>query len=103
MDDVTRGRLIISGALLTLFLSPDGVRGQVPTPPVASFKSGVDLVRIAAVVRDPKGRFVVDLTARDFEVVDGGQTRPIADLQADIAPVSVAGLLDVCGTMERHL
>jgi Ca-activated chloride channel family protein len=61
------------------------------------------MVRIAAVVRDPKGRFVLDLTARDFEVVDGGQTRPIADLQADIAAVSVAVLFDVSGSMEGHL
>ena len=61
------------------------------------------MVRIAAVVRDNKGRFVVDLTARDFEVVDGGQTRPIADLQQDLAAISVAVLFDVSGSMEGHL
>jgi Ca-activated chloride channel family protein len=103
MVDVTRGQLIIGGAFLSLFLSADGVRGQVPTPPVATFKAGVDMVRIAAVVRDNKGRFVLDLTARDFEVVDGGQTRPIADLQQDLAAISVAVLFDVSGSMEGHL
>ena len=61
------------------------------------------MVRIAAVVRDGKGRFVRDLTARDFEVVDGGQTRPITDLQPDIAGVSIAILFDVSGSMEGHL
>ena len=50
---------------------------------MAAFKASVDMVRIAAVVRDRKGRFVQDLTARDFEVLDGGQTRPISDLQHD--------------------
>ena len=50
-----------------------GAQGQAPA--VAAFKSSVDMVRIAAVVRDQKGRFVQDLTARDFEVLDGGQTR----------------------------
>ena len=100
---MTRGKLIIGGAVLTLFLSADGVKGQVPVPPVASFKSSIDMVRIAAVVRDGKGRFVRDLTARDFEVVDGGQTRPIADLQPDIAGISVAILFDVSGSMEGHL
>jgi Ca-activated chloride channel family protein len=55
------------------------------------------------VVRDNKGRFVLDLTARDFEVVDGGQTRPIADLQKDLAAISVAVLFDVSGSMEGHL
>jgi Ca-activated chloride channel homolog len=103
MVDVTRGKLIIGGALLSLFLTPDGVTGQVPTPPIATFKAGVDMVRIAAVVRDNKGRFVLDLTARDFEVVDGGQTRPIADLQKDLAAISVAVLFDVSGSMEGHL
>jgi VWFA-related protein len=43
------------------------------------------------------------LTARDFEVVDGGQTRPIADLQADIAGISIAILFDVSGSMEGHM
>jgi Ca-activated chloride channel homolog len=79
---VTRGQLIIGGAFLSLVLSADGV---------------------AAVVRDNKGRFVLDLTARDFEVVDGGQTRPIADLQKDLAAISVAVLFDVSGSMEGHL
>jgi Ca-activated chloride channel homolog len=100
---MTRGKLIIGGAVLTLFLSADGVKGQVQVPPVASFKASIDMVRIAAVVRDGKGRFVRDLTARDFEVVDGGQTRPIADLQPDIAGISVAILFDVSGSMEGHM
>jgi Ca-activated chloride channel family protein len=100
---MTRGKLIIGGAALTLFLSADGAKGQVPVPPVASFKASIDMVRIAAVVRDGKGRFVRDLTARDFEVVDGGQSRPIADLQADIAGISIAILFDVSGSMEGHM
>jgi len=61
------------------------------------------MVRIAAVVRDAKGRFVRDLTARDFEVLDAGQHRPISNLQNDLAGVSVAVLFDVSGSMEGHL
>jgi Ca-activated chloride channel family protein len=60
-------------------------------------------VRIAAVVRDHKGRFVQDLKARDFEVMDDGRTRPISDLQADVAGISVAVLFDVSGSMEGRL
>jgi Ca-activated chloride channel family protein len=100
---VTRGKLIIGGALLTLSLATRGVKAQAPVPPAAAFKSSVDLVRIAAVVRDQKGRFVQDLTARDFEVLDGGQTRAITDLQKDLAGVSVAVLFDVSGSMEGHM
>ncbi len=100
---MTRGKLIIGGTALTIFLGSGGARAQGQNPPVAAFKSSVDMVRIAAVVRDGKGRFVQDLTARDFEVMDGGQARPIADLQRGLTGVSVAVLFDVSGSMEGHL
>lgn len=74
-----------------------------PQAPVATFRSSVDLVRINAVVRDRKGRFVTDLTSRDFEVFDGGISRPITDFRRDEAGVSVAMLFDVSGSMEASL
>jgi Ca-activated chloride channel family protein len=67
---------------------------------VATFRSNIDLVRVSAVVRNKKGRFVQDLTARDFEVLDGDEKRPITDCQRDVAGISVALLLDVSGSME---
>ena len=91
--------------LIALVAGTHGIRGQAPvaTPvqeaPAATFRSSVDLVRVAAVVRDHKGRFVQDLTVRDFEVTDGGQVRPITDFRQDIAGVSVALLFDVSGSM----
>src|SRR3954467_8129427 len=97
-----RGKLITGAMVLTVFAGMTA-RAQEPAPPVAAFKSSVDMVRIAAVVRDQKGRFVQDLTARDFEILDGGTTRPIADLQRDLAGISVAVLFDVSGSMEGHL
>jgi Ca-activated chloride channel family protein len=72
-------------------------------PPVASFKSGVELVRITAVVRDHKGRLVQDLTARDFEILEGTAPRAITDFRSDIAGVSLALLFDVSGSMESRL
>ena len=71
--------------------------------PVATFTSGIDLVRIAAIVRDHKGRFVQDLSAGDFDVLDGGQLRPIADFRQDLVEVSVGLLFDVSGSMESAL
>src|SRR3954467_12397420 len=97
-----RGKLINGATIVTLLLSGNAA-AQGQTPPVATFKAAVDMVRIAAVVRDSKGRFVQDLTARDFEVLDGGQARPISDLQRDIAGVSIAVLFDVSGSMEGHM
>ena len=70
-------------------------------PPV--FRSSVDVVRLAAVVRDEKGRFVQNLTRGDFEVFDSGRQRTITDFRQDVAGLSVALLFDVSGSMEGQL
>jgi Ca-activated chloride channel homolog len=104
---MTRGCLI-TGAILIVSLGTNGGAtswGQTPTrtPPPATFKAGVDMVRVAAIVRDHKGRFVQDLTVHDFEIFDTGQARPIADFRNDVTGVSVALLFDVSGSMEGQL
>ena len=76
------------------------LRAQDPAP---TFSSSIDLVRVSAIVRDHKGRFVQDLSAGDFEILDQGQPRPIADFRRDLAGVSVGLLFDVSGSMEATL
>jgi len=71
-----------------------------PPAGVATFKSGVDLVTVSAVVRDQKGRVVTDLTRADFELLDSGERRPITDFRAERAGVSVALLFDASGSMQ---
>jgi len=64
------------------------------------FKSAVDLVSVAAVVRDKRGRFVKGLRKDDFIVEESGKRRDIEQFQAeDDAPVRVALLFDVSGSM----
>jgi Ca-activated chloride channel family protein len=99
---MTRGMLITGTLALAVVISSTSLDAQ-DSQPVAAFKSSVDLVRVTAVVRDRKGRFVQDLKPRDFEVVDNGRSRAISDLQADIAGISVAVLFDVSGSMEGHM
>jgi Ca-activated chloride channel homolog len=100
---VAKGSQIL-GAVLIGLTSYQGLNAtQVQQPPVASFKSSVDMVRVAAVVRDQKGRFVRDLKVNDFEVLDNGATQRIADFRSDIAGISVALLFDVSGSMEGQL
>lgn len=70
---------------------------QKAQPP--TFRSGVDLVRVSVVVRDRTGRLVSGLTRNDFVVLDAGRVRPIVDFSAELAPVSVALLVDVSGSM----
>ena len=95
-----RGRLIVGVAAAAFIAVQLGAQEQ---PPAATFRSSIDLVRVTAVVRDHKGRFVQDLTVHDFQVFDNGLTRPITEFQRDIAGVSVALLFDVSGSMEGHL
>jgi Ca-activated chloride channel family protein len=72
-------------------------------PPAATFRSGVDLVRVSAIVHDRKGRLVADLSSRDFEVLDNGQPRTIAEFHRDWSSVSLALLFDVSGSMEANI
>jgi Ca-activated chloride channel family protein len=74
------------------------LEAQAPT-----FQSGIDVVRISAVVRNHKGRFVQNLSLGDFEILDNGRPQPIADFRQDVAGVSVALLFDVSGSMEGNL
>ena len=73
------------------------------TTPLPTFRSAVNLVRVAAVARDHKGRFVPDLTAHDFEVFDDGRPRAISDFRQDVAGLSVALLFDASGSMQGQL
>src|SRR5512133_1788808 len=68
--------------------------------PGATFKSGIDLVTVSAVVRDKKGRVVKNLGRSDFELFDGGKQRPITEFRPDEAPVSVGLLFDASGSMQ---
>lgn len=66
----------------------------------ATFRSGVDLVTVSATVRDSKGRLVKDLTKKDFEVLDRGEKRAINEFRSERAPLSLAILFDVSGSMD---
>ncbi len=98
-------RLILVGVAVATLGSAQSplARASQDPPPVATFKSSIELVRVSAVVRDKKGRFVPNLTARDFEIIDAGVVRPIADFRRDDAGVSVGLLFDVSGSMEARM
>ncbi len=73
---------------------------QPPQEAKPTFRSTVDLVSIAAVVRDKKGRFARNLGRNDFIVEERGARREIVDFRSDDnAPVRVALLFDVSGSM----
>jgi len=104
-------QLVIVGAVASLSTGAAVLKAQQAAPaaqapagqgdqPGVRFRSSVDLVSVAAVVRDRKGRFVSDLSQRDFTVVEGGQPRPIVGFRAEAdAPVRLAIVFDVSGSM----
>ena len=65
-----------------------------------TFRTGVDLVSVTAVVSDKGGRPVRELTRDDFQVFDDGERRPMLEFWADdAAALSLALLFDVSGSM----
>ena len=85
---------------LALTLVPLAGWAQEAAEKQATFRSGVDLVTVSATVRDGKGRLVKDLRQQDFEVIDRGERRKISEFRADQAPLSLAILFDVSGSMD---
>lgn len=69
-------------------------------PPRATFRSSLDLVSVAVIVRDSDGRLMTGLKPTDFEVLDCGKARPIAQFQqGDGADARLALLVDSSGSM----
>ena len=64
-----------------------------------TFKAGVEVVTLTAAVRDRRGRVVRDLKRSDFQVLDTGIAQDIRDFQSGDAPISLAVLLDISGSM----
>ena len=97
---------VVIGTLFALLLfSMDGA-AQAPADGAQQhrFRSAADVVTIQASVRDHRGRSMRGLTAKDFEVLDNGQPRPILSLRGDAgAPVSLAILVDTSGSMRAGL
>jgi hypothetical protein len=70
-----------------------------------SFRARVDLVRVNAVVRDRKGRFVREILSRGriLKYSTTVSRERIADFRHDSGGVTVALLMDVSGSMEGRL
>lgn len=70
---------------------------------VIVFKSSVEQVAVAALVRDSRGRLVNDLKASDFELFDDGQKRALTNVWSEPSPASVAILMDASGSMASKM
>jgi Ca-activated chloride channel family protein len=64
-----------------------------------TFRSAVEAVSVTVSVRDSRNRVVRDLKQDDFQVIDSGFGKPIQDFWSGDAPISLAILLDISGSM----
>lgn len=93
-------RAIVTAALVAACVWPAVAQDPPADAPKPTFRSSVDLVSVAAVVRDRRGQVVRDLRRDDFLVYDNGVRRPILEFTpSDDGPVSLALLVDISGSM----
>ena len=91
-------RLIVVSVLVAL-ATPVWAQDE----PVAVFKSSVDLVSMAAIVRDGKGKIVSTLRREDFEVLDADGAPVVEDATGEVflVPPSV-GLSQTLLNADHH-
>ena len=71
---------------------------------LAQLTVDVSLVNVVATVTDDRGRYVPDLTAKDFTLEEDGQVLPVSHLSySDDTPISLGIVLDTSGSMERKI
>jgi Ca-activated chloride channel family protein len=94
-----RQRLTLS--VVAVVVSIGATAGQEPAP--ALFKSSVEQVAVAALVRDNRGKLVKTLKASDFELFENGHRRSISNVWSEPSPASVAVLMDASGSMSTKM
>src|SRR5262247_313016 len=98
---------MVAPTILGLALAVGGAALEAQGPPPApirpegqaTFKSGVEVVTVSVAVRDESGHVVRGLKKTDFEIFDSGVRREMKDFYVGDAPVSLAVLLDISGSM----
>jgi Ca-activated chloride channel family protein len=98
---VSQWACAIGALAVSIIVATSAAAQQEPATP--AFKSAVERVAITAIVRDSKGKMVKDLTARDFELVDSGRSRPLINVWSEPSPASVAILMDASGSMATKM
>ena len=94
-------RQLLCLSLLAVAVSIVTPAAQEPAP--AIFKSSVEQVAVAALVRDTRGRLVTTLKPSDFELFEDGRKRSITNVWSEPSPASVAILMDASGSMSTKM
>ena len=74
-------------ALVCAVIAAAGVSALAQAPQQPTFRAGVEIVEVQAVVTDAQGNAVTGLTQNDFEVVEGGKPQTIAAFSTVEIPI----------------
>src|SRR5215471_13359304 len=100
---VYAGAVRVSGCLVVAALAACATLTRAaqdqPIREKRPFRSGVELVTLAATVLDAQGHFVTGLPREAFEVFEDGKPQPITQFSNERVPVSVGVLLDISDSM----
>ena len=99
------GLVCACGAVLAATQAP-GQAAVAPQPAqvqAPAFRSGVDVVSLTVTVTDPAGRYVTDLGADDFTILEDGVTQEIGFFNRTSLPLSVALLVDSSASMDEKM
>jgi Ca-activated chloride channel family protein len=91
-----RASLLVLGLALGLIVCVDA--RQRP-----AFRSTIDLVMLNVTVTGPGGRYVSDLSADDFEVIEDGRPQEVAFFSPANVPLSVSLVLDTSSSMDDEM
>jgi VWFA-related protein len=107
---LANGGKIVNQAALTSH-ADTALAGSAPVTPSEAanvpgdvvFRTNTSLVEVYTTVTDQRGRFVDDLTAKQFSILEQGAPRETQAFETRASPVSVALLLDTTGSMTAAL
>lgn len=69
----------------------------------STFRGGVDLVSLSVTVTGPGGRYVTDLDAADFSVLEDGRKQELSFFERASTPLAVSLLIDSSTSMYNEL
>ncbi|MFB3853249.1 MAG: VWA domain-containing protein [Vicinamibacterales bacterium] len=103
----TLASLAAVASFLALAEGPLSAQQKQPPPAPSGkgqiFRAGVELVSLSVTVTDREGRYVTDLTARDFQVFEDGVNQELRFFDRSNLPLALSLLLDTSASMEGKL
>ena len=89
--------LSLVGFLASLPLLP--LRAQEPSRDNRPLKSGIEVISVAATVRDSEGRLVTGLDRDIFDVFEDGERQTVSQFTSERVPIGLGVLLDTSDSM----